>query len=286
MGLAAAARRSAERPAHRRHPDRADRRRGALRPRRALRTRRGRRTDPGVLRATSPPPPRPWRQPPAQPRPARHRDHARAPGRRDTRLSRAQGSRGQEPHRGDALPQAPPRTPLPPDASPARRHPPDDTSALRERTEPNALLDMNAGESALWPTSCASFASADSGPQQRRDRDRHREQSNDQQSNPYAIAGASAGQQQQNTDNHEKTGRNRQAPGKDTLAPRQRPPPCLSATPQSVHQFDKTHHSASYPARKLRLCLDIGATEARRGRRGFEGAGRVWDSDWRYRCCR
>lgn len=63
-----------------------------------------------LLGATRPTPPSPRWQPPAQPSAAHHRDHPR-PNRPDhARLPRAQGSRRQEPHRGDALPQASPRT--------------------------------------------------------------------------------------------------------------------------------------------------------------------------------
>ncbi len=90
-------------------PDRPDGRRRALQERRAVRQDRRRRTDLGLLRPTRPPPPGPRRQPTAQPRPARYRDHSRPHRPTDPRLPRAQGSRRQEPHRGDALPQAPPR---------------------------------------------------------------------------------------------------------------------------------------------------------------------------------
>jgi transposase len=100
--------------AHRRDPDWADCRRRALRQRRTLRQNGGRRSNPRILWATRPPPPPPRRQPATQPRPAHHRYHPRPHRPHHPRLPRPQGSRRQEPHRGDALPQAPPRTPLPP----------------------------------------------------------------------------------------------------------------------------------------------------------------------------
>jgi transposase len=72
----------------------------------------GRRSDTRILRAPRPPPPTPRRQPPAQPRTSRHCDHTWPDRPRDPCLPRSQGSRGLESHRGDALPQAPPRQAL------------------------------------------------------------------------------------------------------------------------------------------------------------------------------
>ena len=82
--------------------DRADR---PLPIRRAARTPRRRRTPRRKLRQTPTPPPRPWRQPPTQLRPAPHRRHPRPRPPTRARLPRTQTSRRQEPTRGHPLPQ-------------------------------------------------------------------------------------------------------------------------------------------------------------------------------------
>src|SRR5919198_494697 len=81
----------------------------ALPLRRPARPPRRRRPSRGQLRQAAAPPARPRRQSPAQLRPPPDRRH---PGTRPptgARLSRAQAGRGQEPPRGDPLPQAPAR---------------------------------------------------------------------------------------------------------------------------------------------------------------------------------
>jgi integrase len=99
-------------------PDRPDSRRRALQERRPLRKTRRRRTDPRLLRSTGPPSLGPRWQPPDQSRASRYRDHPWTLGPGDTRLPTAQGSRGQDPHGGNALPQAPPRAALLPATAP------------------------------------------------------------------------------------------------------------------------------------------------------------------------
>jgi Transposase len=98
--------------------------------------------DPRLLGQPHAPPPAPRRRPPAQPRPAHDRDHARPPRPRHARLPRAQDRRGQDPQGGHPLPQATPRPPLlpPPHRTAAHHRPANDR---RQRTVTNALLDID-----------------------------------------------------------------------------------------------------------------------------------------------
>ncbi len=133
------------RPALRRDPYRADRRRRALRQRRALRTNRWGRADPRLIGATRPSPTRSRRQPPAQPRTTHHRHHPRPPGPRDARLPGPQGSRGQDAYGGHAVPQAPPR----PQVLPAAQRTIKTTSPTGRgwwaRGSPGILIDRSSG---------------------------------------------------------------------------------------------------------------------------------------------
>jgi transposase len=89
---------------------------------------------PCSLRATPPPPARPRRRPPAQPRPAHHRHHPRPPRPRHPGLPGAQGSRGQGQEGSTPLPQAAPGAPLPPPALP----PGPDPASRSEHRRPRA----------------------------------------------------------------------------------------------------------------------------------------------------
>jgi transposase len=129
--------------AHRRHPDRPRRRCAALPGRGAVRPHGGRRPDPGLVGEERSPSPPPRRRSPAEPRPARDRDHPIAPGSRDPRLPRQEAGRGQEQPRGPTLPQAPPGKALLPSApgSPSLSIPINISSGSRLSTE---RLDIGA----------------------------------------------------------------------------------------------------------------------------------------------
>jgi hypothetical protein len=136
--------------------------------------------------------------------------------------------------------QAPPRA-LPPATAPSLGAGRCGPCAKREcASEHGAVPTLNG----LRPTSPI-FAPTHPGPQERRDRDSHQKQSEDQQRDTRAVSVAVAPQEQRNAAKRKQARRNRDAPCDGPLASGQHPPSFNLPTLQGARHLANTHRSTS-----------------------------------------